>query len=152
MASLGDLLPKNLKDEVISGNLKVGSVFRIFDNSTNPPKIKRFIIVGKSNERIMFATVYINTEINPHLFPTPELRALHLSLQVNNRPYLEHDSFADCSQIFEKSVDEIKAAYEADMQSHLGDLSTEDLKEVKKIIKETRTISLRKKKEFGLFF
>lgn len=151
MASLGDLFPKGLKDQIITGNLKVGSVFRIFDNTTKPPKIKRFIVVGLSQDNVMFATVFINTEINPNMFPTPELQALHLPLDINGRPYLDHSSYVDCSQIFEKKVEEVKSAYENDMQSHLGDLATEDLKAVKGIIKNTRTISVKKKKEYGLF-
>lgn len=151
MASLGDLLPQNLKQQVIAGNLKVGSVFRVFDNSTTPPKIKRFIVVGVSDDKVIFATVFINTDINPHLFPTQELKNLHLPLDAAGRVYLEHNSFADCSQILEKPVAEIQKAYEKDMTSHLGDLSDEDLKAVKKIIKETRTISIRKKKQYGLF-
>ena len=152
MAKLGDLFPDNLKNEVISGNLKIGSVFRTFERNTNPPKIKRFIVVGISTDSVMFATVYINTDINPHLFNTQELISLHIPIIASNTPYIEHDSYIDCSQINERNIGELRATYENDMESHLGDVTAAELKLIREKIKNTRTIPLKKKKNYGLLF
>jgi len=151
MATIGDLLPEHLKNEIILDNLKVGAIFRTFEHTTTPPKIKRFIIVGYSSTSVLFATVYINTEINPFLFNTPELQALHLPIASFGRDYLDHDSYIDCSQILVKKKEDLKAIYEKDLSCHLGYLSEGDFKQIRKTITETRTISIKKKKEFGLF-
>ena len=76
-------------------NLKVGSIFRTFEHNTIPPKIKRFIVVGQSLNAMIFATVYINSEVNPNLFSTQELKALHMPISADGRGYLSHDSAND---------------------------------------------------------
>jgi len=152
MATIGDFLPENIKNEIANENLKVGSIFRTFEHNTTPPKIKRFIVVGVSTNAVLFATVYINTEINPRLFNTPELQSLHLPISADGREYIDHDSHIDCSQLLERNINDLKAIYLKDLSCHIGTVSTDDLKLIRKIIKENRTIPIKKKKDYGLFF
>lgn len=149
MAALGDFFPSHLKNAVVVQNIKVGSVFRVFDNSTNPPKIKRFIVVGTSSDSIVLAIVYINTEINPFLFTTPELKSLHYPIAAASRSYIDHDSFVDCSQLIEKTEETLRSEYLKDMKINIGELSQVDLNSILGIIKKSRTIDLKTKKKFG---
>ncbi|ACU05352.1 hypothetical protein Phep_3157 [Pedobacter heparinus DSM 2366] len=93
--SLSDCFPEQFRQEFAERNLKIGSVIRVMVNDTNPPKEKRFILVGQSYDKLIFATIFINSEINPNIFPTQELRDLNLELLADSRSYLSHDSFAE---------------------------------------------------------
>ncbi len=72
-------------------------------------------------------------------------------MKAAGRPYLSHDSFADCSKVYEKDFDEILKVLENDASSLLGELSADDLRLVRQTIKTARTISVRVKKKYGLF-
>ena len=74
---LGDSFPEEFKRRFAEKNLKVGSVIRALVKDTNPPKTKRFILLGISADKLAVATLYVNTEINPNIFSTEELRNLH---------------------------------------------------------------------------
>ncbi len=148
---IGDSFPKELKEEFSNRNLKAGCVIKCFVNDTNPPKEKRFIVMGVSYDKIALGTVYINTHINPNVFPTEELKQLHIPLESDNRDYLDHDSFVDCSKLYEKKLSEIKLIIEADVDSYLGELSPEDYKIIRDKIKISKNISVHVKKKFGLF-
>ncbi len=150
MSPLGDSFPEGFKKRFAQTNLKVGSVIKAFVTDTNPPKTKRFIVIGISADKLAVGTLYVNSEINPNLFKTEELRNLHLKLQAHGRDYLSHDSFADCSKVYEKDFDDLLSVLEDDASNLLGELNTEDLKSVKQKVKEARTIAVRIKKKYGL--
>ena len=150
MQNLGDLFPDNLRVQLINDNFKVGAVLRRFEYLTIPPKIKRSIIVGFDSSKVILAYVFINTEINPNLFPTQVLRDLHLELDPRDRDYLSHTSHVDCSQIFEVDAESIKNMMMNDTELHLGELSVVDLSNVLEKIKNAKTISKNIKKKFGL--
>jgi hypothetical protein len=150
-SSLGDSFPKETKQEFSNRSLKEGCVIKCLVNDTKPPKEKRFIVMGISYDKVALGTVYINTEINPNVFPTQELKDLHLPLKAESREYLDHDSFVDCSKIYEKNLSEIKAIIEQTPTCCIGDLSAEDYKVIKDKIKASKNISPHVKKKFGLF-
>ena len=93
--SLSDSFPDGFKKDFAQRNLKIGSVIRLYLGDTNPPKQKRFILVGQSYDKLLFAAIFINSEINPNIFPTQELKDLNLKLLASERDYLDHDSYAD---------------------------------------------------------
>lgn len=49
--SLGDHFPKEFQHEHTERTLKIGMVLKLFVNDTTPPKEKRFIIVGFSEDK-----------------------------------------------------------------------------------------------------
>jgi len=149
--SLSDSFPDHLKREFAQRNIKIGSVIRIHVKDTNPPKIKRFILVGQSFDKLIFATIFINTDINPNVFRTQELIDLNLELPAKQRPYLEHDSFADCSSIYNRNADWLLEMIGDDPQNVLGEVSDADLLLIRNKIKSARTIAPSVKKTFGMF-
>jgi hypothetical protein len=149
--SLSASFSEDLRNEFAKRNLKIGTVIRVFVNDTNPPKEKRLILVGQSYDTLYFATVFINSEINPNVFPTQELRDLNFPLTANNRDYLVHDSFADCSGLAKRPTDWLLKTLIANPEAVIGEISEADLTEIRTRIKSARTISTAVKKTFGLF-
>lgn len=149
--SLSDSFPENFRQEFAQRNLKIGSVIRVYVKDTNPPKEKRFVLVGQSYDKLIFASIFINSEINPNVFPTQELRDLNLELTAGERPYLSHDSYADCSSIYKRDADWLLTIIGEDPAKIIGEVSGSDLKDIREKIKAARTITPAIKKTFGLF-
>jgi hypothetical protein len=148
---IGDSFPKEFKDEFSSSVLKAGSVIRCLVGDIKNPKIKRFIVVGVSFDKVALGAVYINTEVNQNVFYSAELQELHVPLVANQRDYLDHDSHVDCSRIYEKSFQEIKDIVTNDPSSYIGELNDEDFKIVRDKLKSSKTITPATKKKFGTF-
>lgn len=148
---LSDSFPEDFRKEFAARNLKIGSVIRVFMKDTKPPKEKRFIIVGQSSDQLMFASIFINSEINIKIFASQELKDLHLELTAADRDYLDHDSYADCSNLKKQDAAGLLKIINDDPSRILGNVSETDLREIKVRIKSARTISHSIKKQFGLF-
>lgn len=150
MPNLGDFFSKDLKEQLASHNFKTGAVLRYHIEFTNPPKIKRLVVVGFDAQKVLFASVLINTEINPKIFPNPALKDLHFELDVANRPYLDHTSFVNCAEIFEQEVEIVRNKLVEQVNTHVGELSEQDLAAVLEKIRGAKTISLKLKRKYGL--
>lgn len=148
---ISDSFPDELKKEFAERNLKIGSVIRVYVQDTIPPKEKRLILVGRSYDRLLFATIFINSEINPNVFFTQDIKDLNLELKTSGRPYLDHDSYADCSNIKKRNADWLLKAISNDPSRVIGEVSAEDLERIRMKIKSARTITPALKKTFGLY-
>jgi hypothetical protein len=149
--SLGDFLPQSLKEQLADANLCVGSVLRAFVKDTNPPKIKYYVIIGFTNDKLALGTVYINSDINPNKFTNAELIDLHIPILVSELAFIDHDSFIDCSQIVERNVAAIKDLLIKDPNCHKGNLGESKLKSIFQKLKSARTISKKTKEKFRIF-
>lgn len=149
--SLSDSFPENYRKDFAQKNLKIGSVIRIYVEDTNPPKEKRFILVGQSYDKLLFVSIFINSDINPNVFHTEELKGLNLPLLASERDYLDHDSYADCSNMQKRNVDWLLDIVCEDPSKVIGEISEADLKEIRARIKSARTITPVMKKTFGLY-
>ena len=132
-------------------NIKVGTVLRLHVKDTTPPKYKRFIIVGFSQDKLSLATVYINSEINTNINWSQEQQTLQLLFSSEGRPYLERDSYIDCSKLMFRDTEEIYSAVDENPNVVIGELSLEDLKYVMDTLKYAPTIKGKYKKRYGLF-
>jgi hypothetical protein len=147
---LGDLFPDELKESFAKENLVPGAVIRMHVPDTNPPKIKRFVIVAEHNSDVVLATVFINSEINPNMFRSQELRNLHLPILENGRDYLDKDSFIDCSDIIVREKDVLFDKLKERPSQHIGKLSDSDLNDVLDKLQSAPTIPIRTKRDFNL--
>lgn len=150
MGQLGSFLPEEYRKNLANENFKDGAVFKCYHPIAQ--KDKRFILVAHRYDKIQVATIFINSDINPNKFPSQKLKDLHLYFAVADRNYLEHDSFADCSQLIPFSAKDLFQKLIEDPTIHLGVLSEADHKLVRETIKKAFTIRPSQKKEFGLFF
>lgn len=149
--SLGDAFPKDFREDHARRILKVGSVLRMFVKDTNPPKEKRFIIVGFSEDRVSLASVFINSEINLLVNYSQEVRELHLFLSSDGREYLKHDSYVDCSQLASRAVSDIFESLINRPEACIGEVGRDDMLAIRKTIAGAATIKGKLKKKYSLF-
>lgn len=131
--------------------LRPGSVLRLFVKDTNPPKTKRFIVVGISVDEICIATVYINSNLNKKAAWSIELESLNIFFEKSDRPYLDHDSWIDCSDLIIRDVSEIQSIITKRADAVIGRLSDDDLSMVIDTLKNSPTIKGKTKKRFGFY-
>lgn len=148
MQTFGDFLPKETRNQLANVNLQTGAVLKYHVPFTNPPKEKRVIVVAFDSEKALFALVLINSEINENL--SQEAKNLHLELNANGRPYLDHNSHVNCSQIFEQEVEKVKEILAESPGVHLGNLNEVDLKNVTDKIRGAITITRKQKRKYNL--
>jgi len=151
MSSFSDTFSNQDREGFAKRNLKIGSVIKVFVSDTKPPKEKRLVLVGISYDQIYYASIFLNSEINANLFNTTALKDLHIELKAVDRVYLDHDSFADCSQIQKRKAEWLLELISDDPSKVLGELNEYDLKLLQAKIKSAPTITPALKKTFGLF-
>lgn len=149
MTDLSDFFPQSYRDDFAERNVQKGAIIRVFVKDTKPPKIKRFIIVGFSNDKVLLGTVFINSEINPNIFKTEDLKSLHIPIDAKSHEFIDHDSFIDCSKIQERSYVEIKQLLSKDSECLKGIVSETTMKVISETISNAKTISAKQKRKFG---
>lgn len=146
---LGELFPSHIQDNHRHNHLERGSVLRIFLTETHPPKYKWIVILGLSSTSIKFGFLIMNTEINPSIFNTSELRNEHFQIAPTPLNGLEHKSYVDCTDIYEKNRDELEKTIE-DISVIKGKLDTDDLLQIEGKIRNSDLIPLGQKRKYSL--
>lgn len=147
---LGDFFPNDFQETRFNDKIALGSVIKYFVEDTNPPKYKRMIVIGNSDDKVTVATIYLNSELNLNIFRSRRMQDLQIPLEKEGRAYLEHDSYVDCSVLRVKQVHKLKATFDDSKLESLGIVSDDDLELLKSILLRADTISLKDKKAFGL--
>ena len=62
-ANLGEFFPPEIRAASRERNLRPGAVFKIHVDSTNPPKIKRIVVLGVNEEHALIGHLFINSNI-----------------------------------------------------------------------------------------
>lgn len=149
--SLGDYFPEKDRKEFAKRKVSVGTVLKLNVLDTNPPKEKRFVVVGSTDDGLILATVYVNSKINPVINYSTELQALHIPVSKQGRDFLNHDSFIDCSKLIERERNEIENAVKNRPHAVIGTISEEDQEIIRKTLISSPTIKGKKKKKFGFY-
>lgn len=71
---------------------------------THPPKPK-FIVVATAKPEIY--GFFINSRINEFIQSRPHLLQCEVALTARENPYLKHNSFLDCSQVYPFYLNEL---------------------------------------------
>lgn len=151
MANLGEFFPGDLKDEFSRRNVKVGSVLRLKVHDTFPPKIKVFIIIGQTIDGFSLATLYVNSNVNININFSKELANLQIPISIKEYNFLDHDSFVDCSKLMMKDRAEIEQIISNRPEAFVDDLSEDQIKYFREIIRKSTTIKGKLKKKFGFY-
>lgn len=106
-AVLGERFPPEYREDFFNRHFKTGAVFRLFSEDTDPPKIKRFVIIGINQKLNSAAILFINTES----LTNPYLCKLQYFIEKTERTYLDRDSFLDCTHLYERDVEFLKEKY-----------------------------------------
>ena len=144
--TLGDNFPKEYREEYCERYFKPWAVFRLFSEETTPPKIKRFVLAGINEETGQVAILFINTDP----LRNQCLRKEQMFLESKGRPYLDHDSYLDCSKIYERSIEKIKEVFKNDTSAYLNMMSEGDIMAAKAVISKSRIIPLKTKEKYEL--
>jgi hypothetical protein len=75
--------------------LEPGMVFHVWFSFTRPFPKEKFAILGPIEPKPLF--LFIDTDINPFINCTDDLRAHHLTIYAAEHAFLEYDSWVDCS-------------------------------------------------------
>lgn len=147
--SLGDFFPNDLKNQFAKRNIDLGSaiLIKIPDFTVNYDKY--IIVVAKDNAEENLAYVVINSEANPNIAYNSYLKSLHLKIKKTNNPFLERDSFVDCSKVREFSIDMIVEFLKQNPERAVGNISADDLKSIHISITTATTIEPYIKKKYG---
>ena len=105
MTKLSDLLSEESIKDIAKSTVKTGDVFRIKMDETNgiTPKKgdyfrnKFFIVLGFDFDGNVYGGVIINSGINQRV--PQSIRDLQMPIKCAEYPFLEHDSFVDCSSL-----------------------------------------------------
>lgn len=149
--TLAESFPDDEIERFADRQIEVGVVLKLLVTDTHPPKEKRFIVVGITDDRLCLAVVFINSHINPRINFSLELQSLHVPLTPENRPYIDRPCFADCAHLYYKEVDEISSSISKHPDCIIGQLADEDLKIIKGVLRESTTIKGKVKKKFGFY-
>lgn len=149
--SLGDLFPDSFKSEFASRNIEIGTVLRLSVKDTTPPKIKRFIVVGKTLDGLTLASVYINSEINTTVNWCIEMQNLQIPIYARDKDFLDRDSYVDCSKLILRDALEISEVLKHNHNVVIGKLPPEDLNMIQETLRNAITIKGKLKKKYGLY-
>jgi len=144
--TIGSRFPEEHRKNFCNRHLIPGSVFRLFAPETTPPKIKRFILLAFDEKAESAAILFINTEIPRN----PYIRPLQFPIKACDKSFISHDSFIDCSHLYERNLASFKTAFIDDPGVYLGALSTQDLKAIRALVQNAKTVSPALKRKYGL--
>lgn len=149
---LGEYFSKKEKKALLlPEGIIVGTVIRAFVHFTNPPKEKRFIVVGFHEDKINLSSVLINSEINLNVNYTQELAYEHLFFKQIEREYLSHDSYIDCSEIHSIDISDINKKIDENPSIIIGQVSKSDLDRIMKQIIDSEVVKGKIKRRCGIF-
>jgi len=149
---LGDFFSKKEKKYLLlPKGLVIGTVIRAFVDFTNPPKEKRFIVVGFYDDKVNLAVVLVNTDVNTLVNFNQLLQSHHIKLESKGREYLTHDSYVDCTELHKMEIQPIEDSINAKPEICIGSLNKEDLDLIMKKLIDSDFIKGKYKKKCGFF-
>lgn len=150
MTNFGDLLG-DLADELTQNSINIGDVhlLNLDQNNGITPKSgdttrnKYFIVLGFDNEGNVIGGLVINSKINYKL--PPSVTDYQLPVSVEQFPFLEHNSFINCSKII------VAKRSKFNKTTYRGEISdTEMMELIINTVKESPTVNKMQLKEFRI--
>lgn len=150
MTNFGDLLG-DLADELTQNSINIGDVhlLNLDQNNGITPKSgdatrnKFFIVLGFDNDGNVIGGLVINSKINYKL--PPSVTDYQLPVSVQQFPFLEHNSFINCSKII------VAKRSKFNKTTYRGEISdTEMMELIINTVKESPTVNKMQLKEFGI--
>lgn len=150
MTNFGDLLG-DLADKLTQNSINIGDVhlLNLDQNNGITPKSgdttrnKFFIVLGFDNDGNVIGGLVINSKINYKL--PPSVTDYQLPVSVEQFPFLEHNSFINCSKII------VAKRSKFNKTTYRGEISdTEMMELIINTVKESPTVNKMQLKEFGI--
>ena len=150
MTNFGDLLG-DMADELTQNSINIGDVhlLNLDQNNGITPKSgdttrnKFFIVLGFDNEGNVIGGLVINSKINYKL--PPSVTDYQLPVSVEQFPFLEHNSFINCSKII------VAKRSKFNKTTYRGEISDIEMMElIINTVKESPTVNKMQLKEIGI--
>ncbi len=150
MTKIGELLGQ-VADELTQDSINVGDVHLIALDETNgiTPKgsettrEKFFVVLGFDGSGNIIGGLVINSKINYNL--PSSVTDYQLPVSVRQCPFLQHDSFVNCSRLITATRSRFGTA------TYRGTIESEELMEmIVGTVKESPTVNKKLLKKFGI--
>lgn len=150
MTNFGDLLG-DMADKLTQDSINIGDVYllNLDQNNGITPKNgdttrnKFFIVLGFDSEGDVIGGLVINSKINYNL--PPSVTYYQLPVSVEQFPFLEHNSFINCSKII------VAKRCKFNKTTYRGEITdTEMMERIINTVKESPTVNKMQLKEFGI--
>jgi hypothetical protein len=145
--SLSGAFPETLKKDFAERNIGIGSVIKIYDSVAG--KEKWHLIAGVSDDKIMMASVRINSELNEN-YASGARRRYYWLIKKEDNAFLEHDSYVDCSKLIISKKEDFVNCVTKNPDTRKGDVQKDKLDNIRATIADCPEITPKLKKQFGL--
>jgi hypothetical protein len=111
---------------------------------------KFLVVAAIAGNRNDIAVIIINSAINPRKFPSKELKDLHYKISPDDYPFLDHDSWVDCSQIIELDFSDADKLLTDHPECGKGKISNTDFSNIFALLgSENNDIKPKIKRKYG---
>jgi hypothetical protein len=108
-------------------------------------RTKYFVIVGQDMNNGLVGSLLVNSNVNINVISTKELLDCQFPLQKEDYVFLTHNSYVDCSELFE--MDKIKIIKRG---SEEGELTEKDKMLIMEHLCQSEVISVKLKKRYKI--
>jgi hypothetical protein len=139
VSELGVFFPEQERIDYAKRALTPGRVLYLFCPFTVPPKEKYAILLSLGNPTLLFL---INSRIHDYIADRPDLAACQLLIAQSDHEFLAHDSYIDCSNAIDDFSDkDVLDQITGDISRVKGTLNPRTIQDMKRIVRQARTIS-----------
>lgn len=124
--------------------LTPGNVLFLFCDFTTPAK-QKFLILAAINPGLLF--LMINSEINTFKQSKQELLDAQVKIDQASHPFLDHDSYADCSKVIRHfNGEEVIRQFGSRLGSLRGKITNAVKAQIRAVVNDSRMLENRFKK------
>jgi len=121
----------------MGGRLHIGAILHLYCSFTKPPKEKFLVVVCLDPKPLL---VFINSKINALVQRNPDLAQCQIQIDAESHPFLNYDSYVDCSDVCSFTSDHLEEQAKAQFK---GTVSSQVLSEIDVAIQKSPLISTR---------
>lgn len=125
-------------------DVRPGDVFHLWCTVCRPPKFK-FYVVAYTEPRVRY--MLINSAPAPFQREKDELMQHQLVIRVQDHPFLQYDSYLDCSGIIGgPTLDELAVECQGNPRTRIGALALAPRAQLREIVVDSRVLTGRDKR------
>lgn len=144
---------KNNEKKITDNSFSTGKVLKmalteddgiVLKNSATE-RTKYFTVIGHDRDNSLIGSLLVNSDVNKNVINSKILLDCQFPLKGNDYDFLQHDSYLDCSELFE--MDKIKILQKG---VEVGELTSKDKILVMEHLCNSEVISVKLKKRYKI--
>jgi len=144
-SSVWSRLPREKRRLILDKQLKSGQILHLYCSFTNPPKNKFLLLLGSNSPNFSFFV--INSAINNFILHNNHLLECQVLIDKRNHPFLDHDSYLDCSKIYQIAIDSVKDQLVADSNPIKMSIRADIKRSILDAVRKSKTLTPKEKKD-----